>query len=79
MTARRSCGVLALDSWLHRRAGQDEKRNVARVFVAVEDQRGFVGFYSLPLIFQFRCRTQSRQRSRRQTYAGGTQMGNAKV
>jgi GNAT superfamily N-acetyltransferase len=42
-----SCGVAALDDWFHTRAGQDEKRNVARVFVAVDDQRGIVGFYSL--------------------------------
>ena len=42
-----SCGVVALDSWFHLRDGQDEKRNVARVFVAVDDQRRVVGFYSL--------------------------------
>jgi len=42
-----SCGVAALDDWFHLRAGQDEKRNVARVFVAIDDQRGIVGFYSL--------------------------------
>ncbi len=47
-----SCGVVALDSWFHLRAGQDEKRNVARGFVAVEGQRGFVGLYSSSLIFQ---------------------------
>jgi hypothetical protein len=27
-----SCGVAALDDWFHARAGQDEKRNVARFF-----------------------------------------------
>jgi GNAT superfamily N-acetyltransferase len=42
-----SCGVAALDDWFHTRAGQDEKRNVARVFVAVDDLLGVVGFYSL--------------------------------
>ncbi len=42
-----SCGVAALDDWFHARAGQDEKRNVARVFVAVDDQGRIVGFYSL--------------------------------
>ena len=42
-----SCGVAALDDWFHTRAGQDEKRNVARVFVAVDDQRRIIGFYSL--------------------------------
>ena len=42
-----SCGVEALDDWFHRRAGQDERRNVARVFVAIDDRLGVVGFYSL--------------------------------
>jgi predicted GNAT family N-acyltransferase len=42
-----SCGVAALDDWFRLRAGQDEKRNVARVFVAIDDQCGIVGFYSL--------------------------------
>ena len=42
-----SCDVAALDDWFRLRAGQDEKRNVARVFVAIDDQRGIVGFYSL--------------------------------
>jgi GNAT superfamily N-acetyltransferase len=42
-----SCGVAALDDWFRLRAGQDEKRNVARVFVAIDDQREVVGFYSL--------------------------------
>ena len=42
-----SCGVTALDDWFHLRAGQDENRNVARVFVAIDDARRIVGFYSL--------------------------------
>jgi GNAT superfamily N-acetyltransferase len=42
-----SCGQAALDEWFQRRAGQDERRNVARVFVAVDDERRIVGFYSL--------------------------------
>src|ERR1700724_2630555 len=42
-----SCGVAALDDWFRLRAGQDGHRNVARIFVAVDDQRGVVGFYSL--------------------------------
>lgn len=42
-----SCGQPDLDDWFHRRAGQDERRNVARVFVAVDDEFGVVGFYSL--------------------------------
>ena len=36
-----------LDDWFRRRASQDERRNVARVFVAVVDALGVVGFYSL--------------------------------
>lgn len=42
-----SCGCLELDDWFRRRATQDQKRNVARVFVAVEGTLGVVGFYSL--------------------------------
>jgi len=42
-----SCGVAPLDDWFRQRAGQDEKRNVARVFVAIDDRFGVVGFYSL--------------------------------
>ena len=42
-----SCGVASLDDWFRLRAGQDEKRNVARVFVAIDDQGGIAGFYSL--------------------------------
>jgi ribosomal protein S18 acetylase RimI-like enzyme len=44
--ARFSCGQPDLDAWFHHRASQDEKRNVARVFVAL-DALGIVGFYSL--------------------------------
>jgi GNAT superfamily N-acetyltransferase len=42
-----SCGVPPLDDWFHARAGQDQRRNVARVYVAVDDLHGIVGFYSL--------------------------------
>jgi GNAT superfamily N-acetyltransferase len=42
-----SCGVAALDDWFRLRAGQDEKRKVARVFVAIDYQDAIVGFYSL--------------------------------
>lgn len=42
-----SCGVGELDDWFRLRAGQDEKRNVSRVFVAIDDRHGIVGFYSL--------------------------------
>jgi GNAT superfamily N-acetyltransferase len=36
-----------IDDWFRRRASQDERRNIARVFVAMDDERGIVGFYSL--------------------------------
>jgi GNAT superfamily N-acetyltransferase len=42
------CGAPALDTWFRTRSSQDERRNVARVFVAVDDQ-GTVGFYSLSM------------------------------
>lgn len=44
---RFSCGQPELDEWFRQRASQDEKRNVARVFVAVDADQGVVGFYSL--------------------------------
>lgn len=42
-----ACGQPDLDDWFHRRAGQDDKRNIARVFVATDDKLGIVSFYSL--------------------------------
>lgn len=42
-----SCGQAELDDWFRRRASQDERRNVARVFIAVDSDLGVVGFYSL--------------------------------
>jgi GNAT superfamily N-acetyltransferase len=42
-----ACGQPELDDWFHRRASQDERRNIARVFVAVDGALGIVGFYSL--------------------------------
>ncbi|HSA80200.1 MAG TPA: N-acetyltransferase [Geminicoccaceae bacterium] len=42
-----SSGQFDIDDWFRRRAGQDERRNVARVFVALDDELGIVGFYSL--------------------------------
>jgi ribosomal protein S18 acetylase RimI-like enzyme len=42
-----ACGQPDLDDWFRRRAGQDDKRNIARVFVATDDELGVVGFYSL--------------------------------
>ena len=43
-----SCGTLALDEWFRTRAGQDQKRHVAQVFVALLDEK-IVGFYSLSM------------------------------
>jgi ribosomal protein S18 acetylase RimI-like enzyme len=45
--ARFSCGQPDLDDWFRLRASQDEKRNVARVLVAVDAELGVIGFYSL--------------------------------
>ena len=42
-----ACGQAELDDWFKRRASQDERRNLARVFVAVDAALGVVGFYSL--------------------------------
>jgi hypothetical protein len=42
-----SCGQADLDDWFQRRAGQGDRRNVARVFVAMDSELGVVGFYSL--------------------------------
>jgi GNAT superfamily N-acetyltransferase len=42
-----SCGHPELDDWFRRRAGQDDKRNVARVFIAADAAFGVVGFYTL--------------------------------
>ncbi len=39
-------GVPALDEWFRARASQDQKRNVAKVFVALQRDQ-IVGFYSL--------------------------------
>jgi ribosomal protein S18 acetylase RimI-like enzyme len=41
-------GNEALDGWFRTRAGQDERRGVSRVFVAV-DGSGVVGFYTLSM------------------------------
>jgi len=42
-----SCGQPDLDDWFRRRASQDERRDMARVFVAVDSELGVIGFYSL--------------------------------
>jgi GNAT superfamily N-acetyltransferase len=40
-------GQPEIDDWFRRRASQDERRNVARVFVAMDGERSIIGFYSL--------------------------------
>jgi GNAT superfamily N-acetyltransferase len=45
--ARFSSGQPDIDDWFRRRASQDERRNVARVFVAANDELGIIGLYSL--------------------------------
>jgi ribosomal protein S18 acetylase RimI-like enzyme len=42
-----SCGEPILDDWFRNRATQDTKRDLAQVFVAIDDVLGLVGFYSL--------------------------------
>lgn len=44
--AKFTCGQPDLDDWFRHRAGQDEKRNLARVFVMTDDE-GVLGFYTL--------------------------------
>lgn len=41
------CGVPELDSYLQRQAGQDQKRNLAAVFVLTADGKTVAGFYTL--------------------------------
>lgn len=42
-----SCGVEALDRYLHRQAGQDARKRVAAVFVVTPDGKTIAGYYSL--------------------------------
>lgn len=42
-----SCEKPDLTDWFRTRAGQEQKRNVAPVFVARDDELGVVGYYSL--------------------------------
>ena len=41
-----SSGAPLLDDWFRNRAGQEDRRNIARTFVVVDDH-GIAGFYSL--------------------------------
>jgi GNAT superfamily N-acetyltransferase len=42
-----ACGDPGLDDWFKQRASQDARRDIAQVFVAIDDRLGLVGFYSL--------------------------------
>jgi predicted N-acetyltransferase YhbS len=42
-----SCGVEALDSYLHKQAGQDARKRAAVPFVATADGMTIAGFYTL--------------------------------
>jgi GNAT superfamily N-acetyltransferase len=43
-----TCGISALDDYFQNQAGQDARRSVTRVYVAVDDITGaIVGFYTL--------------------------------
>jgi predicted GNAT family N-acyltransferase len=42
-----SCGVEALDSYLHKQAGQDARRHAAVPFVATADGKTIAGYYTL--------------------------------
>ena len=41
-----SCGVESLDRYLHKQAGQDQRKRVAATFVVCHDER-VIGYYSL--------------------------------
>lgn len=45
-----TCGQPDLDRWFRREAGQEEQRDVERVFVAVDVELEVVGFYSLSFL-----------------------------
>lgn len=42
-----SCGVEALDSYLHKQAGQDARRHASVPFVATADGKTIAGYYTL--------------------------------
>ena len=47
-----TCGVEALDRYIHKQAGQDMKRRISRVFIATipDSQKRVIGYYSLSTI-----------------------------
>lgn len=42
-----ACGEESLDHWLHRYAGQGERRDATRTFVATDEQGAVRGYYTL--------------------------------
>lgn len=42
-----ACGEESLDRWLHRHAGQGERRDATRTFVAIDEQGAVRGYYTL--------------------------------
>ncbi len=42
-----ACGEESLDRWLHRYAGQGERRDATRTFVATDEQGAVCGYYTL--------------------------------
>ena len=45
-----SCGIEELDRYLHKQAGQDQKRNIAAPFVLIDEKTGSIaGFYTLSM------------------------------
>jgi predicted GNAT family N-acyltransferase len=42
-----SCGIEALDVYLHKQAGQDAKRRSAVIFIATTDGKTVAGYYTL--------------------------------
>ncbi len=42
-----ACGEESLDRWLHRHAGQGERRDAIRTFVATDESRAVRGYYTL--------------------------------
>lgn len=42
-----SCGEESLDRWFHRYAGQSERRDATRTFVAIDGQGAVRGYYTL--------------------------------
>jgi GNAT superfamily N-acetyltransferase len=42
-----ACGEESLDRWLHRYAGQGERRDAARTFVVADEQGAVRGYYTL--------------------------------